>query len=101
MQQDREEILREDNDRLMKSNILLRARLDALDRFAEGMEADRDRHRARVRELEEVLSSIHQYGSDTLSGPPIRSQDSRDWQREAVRVMTKRAREAIANSEKE
>ncbi|WP_336817254.1 hypothetical protein [Burkholderia gladioli] len=46
-------------------------------------------------ELVEALQSIAQYGSDTLSGRTD-GPDDRDWQREAVLEMTRRARAALA-----
>jgi hypothetical protein len=51
---------------------------------------------ARVAVLEKVLESIRQYGSDTLSGRADGGSDDRQWQREAVREMTRRARTALA-----
>lgn len=51
---------------------------------------------ARVAVLEEALESIRQYGSDTLSGRADGGSDDRQWQREAVREMTRRARTALA-----
>ena len=43
----------------------------------------------------EALKAIAQYGSDTLSGR-VDGPDDREWQREAVREMTKRAIAALA-----
>ncbi|WP_186145968.1 hypothetical protein [Burkholderia gladioli] len=48
-------------------------------------------------ELVEALQSIAQYGSDTLSGRTD-GPDDRDWQREAVLEMTRRARAALAKA---
>ena len=45
--------------------------------------------------LREALEAIQQYGRDTLSGPIVKSDDTRDWQREAVVEMTKRATGAL------
>lgn len=44
----------------------------------------------------EALRAIAQYGSDTLSGRADGGPDDRDWQREAVKEMTRRARVALA-----
>lgn len=43
----------------------------------------------------EALDSIAIYGADTLSGN-TRGPDDRDWQREGVCEMTRRAQEALA-----
>ena len=51
---------------------------------------------ARVAVLERALESIRQYGSDTLSGRADGGSDDRQWQREAVREMTQRARTTLA-----
>ena len=48
--------------------------------------------RAEVERLRETLTAIRQYGSDTLSGRADGGSDDREWQRDAVREMTKRAR---------
>ena len=56
---------------------------------------------ARVAVLERALESIRQYGSDTLSGRADGGSDDRQWQREAVREMTRRARTALAAEQKE
>lgn len=48
-----------------------------------------------IERLREALDSIRVYGSDTLSGR-IDGPDDREWQRESVLEMTKRAREALA-----
>ncbi|MBA1366795.1 hypothetical protein [Burkholderia gladioli] len=48
-------------------------------------------------ELVEALQAIAQYGSDTLSGR-IDGPDDREWQREAVLEMTRRARAALAKA---
>ncbi|WP_186042986.1 hypothetical protein [Burkholderia gladioli] len=48
-------------------------------------------------ELVEALQSIAQYGSDTLSGRTD-GPDDREWQREAVLEMTRRARAALAKA---
>lgn len=50
--------------------------------------------RAEIKRLREALDSIHQYGSDTLSGR-MDGPDDRKWQREAVAEMTRRARAAL------
>lgn len=63
--------------------------LDAVERLA-----------AEVAALREELKSIRQYGSDTLSGRAGGSAD-RDWYREGVREMTKRARAAIDAARKD
>ena len=44
--------------------------------------------------LREALSSIRRYGNDTLSGR-IDGIDDRNWQRDGVMEMTRRAREAM------
>ena len=47
-----------------------------------------------AREMERLIDgidAIRQYGSDTLRGPSKRSEDTRDWQREAVLEMTNRS----------
>ena len=49
-----------------------------------------------VERLREALDSIRQYGADTLSGRADGGADDRQWQREAVREMTRRARTALA-----
>jgi len=46
-------------------------------------------------DLYEALESIRRYGLDTLSGRADGGEDDRQWQREAVNEMTKRARIAI------
>jgi hypothetical protein len=56
----------------------------------------RDAAEARIAVLEKVLESIRQYGSDTLSGRVDGGIDDRQWQREAVREMTRRASVALA-----
>lgn len=55
---------------------------------------------ARIAVLEKALESIRQYGSDTLSGRADGGSDDRQWQREAVREMTRRARAALAAKQK-
>lgn len=50
--------------------------------------------RAEVARLREALESIRQYGSDTLSGRAD-GPDDRNWQRDGVREMTRRARTAL------
>lgn len=45
--------------------------------------------------LRAALDGIRVYGSDTLSGR-VDGPDDREWQRESVREMTKRAREALS-----
>lgn len=55
--------------------------------------ADKNREIARLRE---ALSSIRQYGNDTLSGRADGGPDDRKWQREAVIEMRNRARAALA-----
>lgn len=45
--------------------------------------------------LLEALQSIRRYGLDTLSGRADGGADDREWQRESVNEMTKRARIAI------
>lgn len=52
---------------------------------------------ADVKRLREALDSIRQYGADTLSGRADGGADDRQWQREAVREMTRRAREALSS----
>jgi len=52
---------------------------------------------ADVERLREALDSIRQYGADTLSGRADGGADDRQWQREAVREMTRRAREALSS----
>jgi hypothetical protein len=46
-------------------------------------------------ELLEALTSIIQYGRDTLTGPSRGAVDDRGWQREAVVMMTQRAINAL------
>ena len=50
---------------------------------------------AEIERLLEALEAIRQYGNDTLSGPSVASEDTRNWQREGVLEMTKRAANAI------
>lgn len=52
---------------------------------------------AAVPDLYEALDSIARYGSDTLSGR-VDGPDDRQWQRDAVREMTRRARAALAKA---
>lgn len=47
--------------------------------------------------LREALSSIYQYGSDSLSGPTT-GPDDRAWQREGVLEMTRRAKAALSST---
>lgn len=56
---------------------------------------------ADVERLRKALDSIRQYGADTLSGRADGGIDDRQWQREAVREMTRRARTALAAEQKE
>lgn len=56
--------------------------------------------RASLAERDARLSSIYQFGVDTLSGR-IDGPDDRAWQRESVREMTKRARPSAAGKEPE
>lgn len=51
---------------------------------------------AEIARLREALSSIRQYGNDTLSGRADGGPDDRKWQREAVIEMRNRARAALA-----
>lgn len=44
-----------------------------------------------INRLSDGVGAIRQYGSDTLGGPSNKSDDTRDWQREAVLEMTNRA----------
>ena len=69
---------------------------DALIIELDGMKARARAAEARIAVLEKVLESIRQYGSDTLSGRADGGSDDRQWQREAVREMTRRARTALA-----
>lgn len=48
--------------------------------------------------LREALESIRIYGSDTLSGR-VDGPDDRQWQRESVLEMTRRARAALGASQ--
>lgn len=48
--------------------------------------------------MAEALDSIRQYGSDTLSGR-VDGPDDRQWQRESVLEMTRRARAALSSWE--
>lgn len=50
---------------------------------------------AEVRRLRGALEGVRVYGSDTLSGRADGGADDREWQREAVLEMTKRARAAL------
>ena len=54
---------------------------------------------AAIPEVVEALKAICQYGSDTLSGRADGGLDDREWQRDAVIEMTKRARTALAKLE--
>jgi hypothetical protein len=63
------------------------------DRLTEIVDAALDA--AAAPELLEALESIRRYGLDTLSGRADGGIDDREWQREAVNEMTKRARIAI------
>jgi len=56
---------------------------------------ERDALAVKNKALQEALKSIRQYGSDTLSGPSLASDDTRDWQRASVREMTRRANLAL------
>lgn len=49
-----------------------------------------------IERLKFALSAIEQYGSDTLSGPSNNEDNTREWQREGVREMVRRARAALA-----
>ena len=49
-------------------------------------------------DLLEALSAISRYGWDTLSGRADGGVDDRNWQRTAVREMTRRADAAIAQA---
>jgi hypothetical protein len=51
-------------------------------------------------DLLEALESICTYGADTLSGRSDGGLDDRKWQRDAVKEMTRRAREALDRLEK-
>lgn len=51
-----------------------------------------------AREMYDALTAIRQYGADTLSGRAD-GPDDRQWQRESVLEMTRRARVAIAKAE--
>ena len=55
---------------------------------------------AAIPEVVEALKAICQYGSDTLSGRADGGLDDREWQRDAVIEMTKRARTALAKLER-
>lgn len=55
-----------------------------------------ERLKARMEGLEDALSSIRQYGLDTLSGPSAGTTDDRAWQRSAVVMMTQRAINALS-----
>lgn len=73
--------------------------------FVGGWSEDKDRPRAEqfiradlVEPLVEALQSIRQYGSDTLSGRAD-GPDDRQWQRESVLEMTRRARAALSSWE--
>ena len=54
---------------------------------------------AAIPEVVEALKAMGQYGSDTLSGRADGGLDDREWQRDAVIEMTKRARTALAKLE--
>ena len=54
---------------------------------------------AAIPEVVEALKGIRQFGSDTLSGRADGGLDDREWQRDAVIEMTKRARIALAKME--
>lgn len=57
--------------------------------------ADYDKLREEVERLRDALVAIRQSGSDTLSGRADGGPDDRDWHRDAVREMTRRARIAL------
>lgn len=89
---------RDDTDDEIKANAALiasaptlaTAHMAALKRVAE-LEADNER-------LIDGIAAIRQYGWDTLTGPTVNADDTRDWQRAAVNEMTKRA-VRLANGE--
>lgn len=56
---------------------------------------ERNAFEAQTNELLDALQSIRRYGLDTLSGRADGGVDDRQWQREAVNEMTRRARIAI------
>lgn len=74
----------------MDDDKTIRHQWDALVAENARLRAERDRLRA-------ALEAVYQYGSDTLSGPSGRP-DDREWQREGVLVMTRRARAALEGS---
>jgi hypothetical protein len=47
--------------------------------------------RGEIERLRDGIDAIRQYGSDTLSGPTARAEDTRDWQRASVLEMTNRS----------
>ena len=57
-----------------------------------------ERLEAEKAEMLAALESIHLYGADTLSGR-VDGDDNREWQREAVKEMTRRAETAIGREE--
>lgn len=63
--------------------------------IAEEAAASEIKHTPLEAELLEALYGIRRYGLDTLSGRADGGPDDREWQREAVNEMTKRARIAI------
>lgn len=64
-----------------------------------GFAIDRVKHlEAEKAEMLEALKSIHLYGTDTISGR-VDGADDREWQREAVKEMTRRAEVAIGRVE--
>ena len=69
-----------------------RAREAELTKALAEVQADLERAR-------EALDSIRIYGSDTLSGP-MDAPDNREYYREGVKVMTRRARAALAPEQK-
>lgn len=73
----------------------LREKYLQLDRENDAVLIERDKLREEVERLRNALAAIRQYGSDTLSGRADGGPDDRDWQRDAVREMTRRARVAL------
>ncbi|WP_186013787.1 hypothetical protein [Burkholderia gladioli] len=75
----------------------MRKRTQSLRDVAAQEAISRARQFSAAPELVEALQSIAQYGSDTLSGRTD-GPDDRDWQREAVLEMARRARAALAKA---
>ena len=63
------------------------------------LEVQRDELNKQKADLLAEMESIRQFGADTLSGRADGGLDDREWQRDSVLEMTRRARAAIASVE--